>query len=775
MVPDTPLPGDSTPDTIGPYRILDRLGVGGMGVVYLAQQDRPVRRRVALKILKAGMDTEQIVARFESERQALAVMDHPNIAKVFGGGSTEQGRPYFVMELVQGDPIAEYADGSRLTTRQRIELFIGVCRAVQHAHLKGVIHRDLKPSNILVSTPDESPVAKVIDFGIAKATGGSLTDRTIYTQIGHFVGTPHYMSPEQADASGLDVDSRTDIYSLGVVLYELLVGSVPIDLSAVPPAAVPFAILERDPVTPSTRFTKTGDTGHELARLRRTDPVKLTRELKGDLDWIVMKAMSKDRNRRYETALGLALDLERHLADQPVLARPPTMSYRVGKFVRRHKAGVGFAAASAVLIVSAAAALGVQSRVVVRERDRAEAEAARTAAINDFMEETLLSPDPLTGLGRDVTVAEALSHAAGQVDSTLGGAPMVAASARSAIGWAFHQLGRYEEAEPLLTSALRQRESLLQPNDPALAESQFQWAQLLASVGQFDEAESALERALSSYREAEQQGQGVVDALVGLGDVLAEVGRLDEAEERLREAMAIAEAHGTETRTVASIMTKLGVVLWNRGEQDDVGPLWERALEIRRSLLGPEHPEVGEVMNNLAVLYDNTGQPERAEPLYRQVLALQQRLLGPEHEEVTAVMMNLAILLDGQGRMDEAETLYRDVLRIDRGRLGPDHLIVSYDMVDLGAFLCWIDKAEEGTRLIRESIPISRTNLEQGHWRLGNARQWLGLCLTKLGQYPEAELEIRAGMDVLTRALGADHFRIAAARRKLVDLYEVWG
>src|SRR3989454_1140346 len=326
--------------SIGRYKLLERVGEGGCGVVYVAEQTQPVRRRVALKVIKLGMDTKQVVARFEAERQALAMMDHPNIAKVLDAGTTDVGRPYFVMELVRGIRITDYCDQANLSTRERLDLFIKVCQAIQHAHQKGIIHRDIKPSNILVTLSDGVPVPKVIDFGIAKATEGRLTDATVYTQLHQFIGTPAYMSPEQAEMSGLDIDTRSDIYSLGVLLYELLAGSTPFDakeLMASGIDAMRKTIREKEPMRPSTRLATLG-AGQltTTAKRRSADTSKLLHQLKGDLDWIVMKCLEKDRARRYETANGLAADLKRHLNNEPVTARPPSASYRLQKAFHRN-------------------------------------------------------------------------------------------------------------------------------------------------------------------------------------------------------------------------------------------------------------------------------------------------------------------------------------------------------------------------------------------------------------------------------------------------------
>ena len=349
-------------DWIGRYKLRERIGEGGCGVVYVAEQEEPVRRKVALKVIKLGMDTRNVVARFEAERQALALMDHPNIAQVHDAGATETGRPYFVMELVRGTKITDYCDQQQLSTRERLELFIKVCQAVQHAHQKGVIHRDLKPSNILVTVNDGVPVPKVIDFGIAKATKGRLTDLTVYTDLHQFIGTPAYMSPEQATMTSLDIDTRSDIYSLGVLLYELLTGHTPFDtkeLMALEVDALRRTIREKEPLRPSTRLsTMLEGELTTTAKHRASAPPGLIHQVRGDLDWIVMKCLEKDRTRRYETANGLAMDIQRHLNNEPVVARPPSKLYRLQKAVQRNKAAFATVLAIvAVLILGAVASM----------------------------------------------------------------------------------------------------------------------------------------------------------------------------------------------------------------------------------------------------------------------------------------------------------------------------------------------------------------------------------------------------------------------------------
>ena len=353
-------------DLIGPYKLLQSIGEGGMGTVFMAEQTRPVHRKVALKVIKAGMDTRQVIARFEAERQALAMMDHVNIARVFDGGTTENGRPYFVMELVHGVPITRYCDDNHLTPRERLELFVPVCQAIQHAHQKGIIHRDIKPSNVMVTLYDGKPVPKVIDFGVAKATEQKLTERTLFTQYGTMVGTLEYMSPEQAEMSALGVDTRSDIYSLGVLLYELLTGNTPLThmrMKEVAYAEILRMIKEVEPPKPSTRLSDSGEALASISANRHTEPAKLTKLVRGELDWIVMKTLEKDRNRRYETANGFAMDIQRYLSDEPVLACPPSATYRFRKFARRNRAVLTM---NAVVLAALIAGAGVASWQAVR-------------------------------------------------------------------------------------------------------------------------------------------------------------------------------------------------------------------------------------------------------------------------------------------------------------------------------------------------------------------------------------------------------------------------
>jgi serine/threonine protein kinase len=476
---------------IGPYRLLERLGEGGFGVVYLAEQHHPVRRTVALKVLKPGMDTGQVIARFEAERQALALMDHPNIARVLDGGETDTGRPYFVMELVKGVPITRYCDEHQLSPRERLALFVPVCEAVQHAHQKGIVHRDIKPTNVLVADYDGRAVPKVIDFGIAKAMGQSLTERTLVTNVGGIIGTLEYMSPEQAEFNSHDIDTRADIYSLGVLLYELLTGTTPLTKQRLVESAITEAlrlIREEEPPTPSTRLSDSKESLPSVSAQRKREPARLTREVRGELDWIVMKCLEKSRTRRYETANGLARDLQRYLSDEPVEAGPPSASYKLRKFARKHRKLLWVAASFAGLLAAGAAvstwqairATRAEARAI-EEKNRADEEAAIANAVNDFLQKDLLGQADIGNQAataernKDVNVREVLDRAALSIGSKFAGQELTEAAIRLTIGKAYRAIGEYSEAQKHLQRSLELRKQKLGEDLPTPSKVCMNW------------------------------------------------------------------------------------------------------------------------------------------------------------------------------------------------------------------------------------------------------------------------------------------------------------
>ncbi len=700
---DTP---STEPKSIGPYKILSVLGEGGMGVVYLAEQTSPVRRRVALKLLKLGMDTKQVVARFDSERQALAVMDHPNIAKVLDSGVTGDGRPFFVMELVHGTPITDYADTHRLTTSERLHLFVDVCHAVQHAHHKGVIHRDLKPSNVLIAVHDAGPAVKVIDFGIAKAVGIGLTDQTLVTRAGQILGTPEYMSPEQAEMSGLDVDTRTDIYSLGVMLYELIAGVRPFDLASKPDYAISHTIREREVPRPSTRLTELGSSLPAVARHRRTTPESLRKELRGDLDWIVLKAMDKDRTRRYDTANGLAMDVQRHLNHEPVVARPPSATDRIGKFVRRNRTGVlaGAFAMIALLVGAAAATLGfLHAR---EEQRRAEQSATTAQQATDFLIDVFRVSDPGEARGNTITAREVLDRGADRIQAELVDQPAVQATLMRAIGHVYANLGLHDAATPLLERAVLIAETTNTVDDMELA--------------------SALQLLGIAYRRQ---------------------GRSDSAEHALRRALDLTRRADGEPPTAefANTARSLANVYSTLGRYGDAEPLLREALSIQERLLGPDHPDVGLTLGNLAVVHLSQRKSTEAEPYLRRAIAITERQFGADHPYVAEELVNLGASFYMQGRYEEAEQAYQRAYPIMEAALGPDHPDVARVLNNLGE-IRWAQTDYLGAEeKLRRSLDIKERVLGPEHASVAFTLKALGSVYRDQGRYEEADpLYVRA-------------------------------
>ena len=645
----------------GPYRFLQRLGEGGMGEVWLAEQLRPVRRQVAIKIVKAGMDTAQVVARFEAERQALAVMDHPAIAKVFDGGTTPEGRPYFAMEYVRGEAITSYCDRQRMPIPERLELFIQLCDGVQHAHQKGIIHRDLKPSNVLVSVADDRPVPRIIDFGIAKAVAQPLTERPLFTEIGGFLGTPEYMSPEQAELTPVDVDTRSDVYSLGVLLYELLVGRLPFeggDLRGASVDEIRRTIREKDPLRPSTRITQSGPASIPAAEQRRSEPAKLAAVLRGDLDWITMKALEKDRTRRYQTANALALDVRRHLNDEPVLAGPPSAAYRTRKFVRRHRAGVAAVTALLVLLLAFAAIMTVQAGRIARERDRANQEAATATQVSDFLVGMFRVSDPSEARGNALTAREILTKGALQLEGGLRDQPQVQARLQATIGAVYTGLGLYADAQPLLARALQTQKRLLGEDSPDSLSTANHLANAYWYQGKYQEAELLYRDIVE--RRTRVLGEDHPDTLranFDLASAYAGQRRWDEFERLARDVLAkqrrvLGDAHAD----TLSSLNNLQFFYYEQGRYAEAERLAVEVAEGRRRLIGDDHPETLGALHNVATIYDALGRYSEAEPLYLKTLAASRRVLGDDHQQTCRTFSTLASMYMKQGRYREAES-----------------------------------------------------------------------------------------------------------------------
>ena len=769
----------------GKYKLLEELGSGGMGVVYMAEQVEPMQRRVALKIIKLGMDTRQVVTRFETERQALAVMDHPNIAKVFDAGVTETGRPYFVMELARGIPITDYCDKHKLPTQERLQLLIGVCQAVQHAHQKGVIHRDLKPSNILVVIQDDRPIPKIIDFGIAKATDHRLAQRTLFTEQGQLMGTPEYMSPEQAEMSGLDVDTRTDIYSLGVILYELLVGALPFDAQKLRSAGfgeIQRIIRETEPPKASTRLSTLKETKAEIAKMRGTDPGSLVKLLRGDLDWITMKAMAKDRTHRYSSASELAAEIERHLRHEPVSAGPPSSVYRIRKYIRRHKLGVAAAGVMmlAVLIGTAGTTIGLLR--AVRAEKKAIEEAATAKRVSDFLVDLFNVSDPSEARGNTITAREILDRGAKKVEVELVGQPAIQARLMDTMGKVFQSLGLFDQALPLMQSALQSRRSRLGDDNLEAAESMSHTGLLLVAKGDYAGAQPLLEEALAVRRKfLEGDHAEVAASMSSLGELEYLKGDYAKAEEFFRESLAIRrKALGQEHLETSNSLNDLAMTLKQLGEFDRAEPMYRESLAIRRRLLGSDHPAIAQSLNNLGMfLYElflgkkNDGQ--EAERLFREALVINRKILGGGHPEVATNLNNLALLLREKGDLDQAESLFREIIEIDRKNLGDYHPYVAGDMRSLATVLMKKGDHQAAEGYLRQGLAIQRKTFPEKNWQIATTKLLIGSCVVGQKRYREAESLLLEAFPVIQENFGPNHRRTQVAIQDIIELYEAWG
>jgi len=763
--------GIGHPQQVGPYRILDVLGEGGMAVVYLAQQSEPVNRRVALKILKPGMDTRQIIARFESERQALAVLDHPNIAKVFDGGITDSGRPFFAMEHVRGEPINDYCDKHRLPTDQRIAIFVDVCSAVQHAHHKGLIHRDLKPSNILVGITDGKPHVKVIDFGIAKATGGTLTDKTLFTRIGQVVGTPQYMSPEQADLSGLDVDTRTDIYSLGVVLYELLVGALPLELAHIAEHAVRLALKEEDPPKPSTRITQLGDTRDDIAWARQTDPPGLRRQIAGDLDWIVMKSIAKDRTRRYETANALAMECRRYLQHQPVLARAPSAGYILQRFVRRNRISVAAGAIAAIAIMAGAAAATIGMLHAQRAEREAVREAETARLVSDFLEELFEVSDPYDSdqASTDITAHDLIVNGSERLNDELTDRPDIQARLMSTMGGVFVSLGDYDRSQELLDRAITIQTGITPANDLALAKSRFNLGRMYYEQGEYDRSAKELETALTIYSEAgDADSEAIAEVLEFNASVAVQQSRFADARDILARAADIRRRlPDTPPAVLGESVNSLGLALFSMGDYQAANRAFQEAILHFQN--GPKTGLYARAMANLAASHQLIGNSDRAIEVHQDALALKRDVFGPRHIEVAYSLNNLGNLYREMGQFPEAEANLMEALDIFQESLGPQHGNVGVVMIGIGNLLRDAERFDEARSYYADSLPILRQVFGDDSVRVIQSLNGQGYSELMQGNFRNAQALFQQSI-AKAEALGEPHPELGSAYAGLASV-----
>jgi serine/threonine-protein kinase len=795
----------SLPRRIGAYRLLDVIGRGGMGTVYRAERaDGQFEQQVALKLMRPGL-SPTATERFHAERQILASLEHPHIARLLDGGVTDGGRPYFVMEHVDGQPIDRYCDTHKLSVDARLQLFTMVCEAVQAAHQSLVVHRDLKPGNILVT---EEGTVKLLDFGIAKLLRGDAALRSL-TQSGDHVMTPEYAAPEQV--RGEPVTTATDVYQLGLVLYELLAGQPPYRLTNRTPSEVERVICEEVPTRPSTAVTHAASEAAQVSAARGTRPEPLRRALQGDLDAIVMTALRKEPGRRYGAVQQLQADIERHRDGRPITARDDSLRYRVRKYTRRHSTPLAVAAAFVLLLVGYAVTVTAQNRKIAHERDKAE-------QVTSFLTELFEASDPREARGDTVTARELLARGVERAEA-LDDQPLVQAQVFDVVGRVYRSLGRYEQAQQYIERALSLRRERLQGPHPDLAASLNNLAEAHEGQGDFEAAEALYREALAMRKRLHGSNHALVAASQhNLGELLLEQAQYDEARPLLRASLATRRALlGDVHVDVAVSLNSLGLLHWETGAYDEAERLLREALAMRRELLGPEHPEIVWSLNGLALVLEDQGNLEQAEALYREAVAMSRQLYGEAHPEVAVALNNLAGIIADQGDVRQAETLYREALAMDRRMLGDDHPRVAVGTNNLAALLLkkgevqvaasmyreaidrfrrafgeahphvaypllgrarvLLDQERHAAaeRAAREALALRQDALPPDHWLLAETRSVLGASLAGQQRYAEAESLLVNGYQDLQAQRGPEQAETTRARRRLVALYEAWG
>ncbi len=808
---------------IGAYRILRELGHGGMGTVYLAARaDDQYQKRVAIKTIR-GLDSEEVLRHFRRERQILAALDHPNIASLFDGGTTDDGLPYFVMEYVQGDPIDEYCDQRKLSVQERLALFQGVCAAVQHAHSNLVVHRDIKPRNILV---DAQGVPKLLDFGIAKLLNPEISGEAATGTV--LAMTPEYASPEQM--RGQPMTTTTDVYSLGVVLYELLTGHRPYGREARNSLELLKAVCEEEPERPSTAVGRTEQrtlpngsvrtTTPESASLTREGtPDKLRRRLRGDLDNIVLMALRKEPQRRYRSVEALSEDVRNYLEGRPVTAHKATVWYRTSKFVRRNAVGVGAAAVLFLLVVGFGVVTTVQSRRIARERDRANREAATAQRVSDFLVKLFEISDPSESRGNSVTARELLDKSVREIEGGLKGEPNVKGTLLYTMAEVHDALGLNKQAAELAEKALDQFRSAPQRDEAAIVKSLGELAVIRRHLGEYEKAEQLYREALAlQEKDLGPDQPDVATTLDNFGLLYQEMAKYDQAERLHRRALAILEkTTGPRSRDVAAVLTNLASLYNLQGKYAEAESLQRRALDIEERVLGPDHPDVSLGLNNLATIEFYLEKYDASEELFRRVVAVCEKVQGPDHPDVAialnnianvaqvrgdfrtaeasfrravgifekagmpdhpnalAALSNLATVYRDMGRYSEAESLQRRGLEADRKALGADHPSVAFDLHRLAGILTESGRPSEAEPLQRRAVEVIEKALGPEHPTLGVALTVLGDIYRDEGKRSEAEAEYKRAMTLSEKALGPDNGDLAELRLRLAALYQESG
>ncbi len=738
-------------ETIGPYRLLEPLGEGGMGTVYLAEQTEPVERKLALKLVRAGFANPEVTARFLAERQAMARLAHPNIAQIFEAGTTSSGQPYLAMELVNGVPITEYCDRRKLSIEARLRLFVIICQAVRHAHQRGIIHRDLKPTNILVANLGGEPVPKIIDFGVAKALDQPLVDDTETTRR-LFVGTPTYMSPEAFRTSDKPVepDTRIDVYALGVVLYKLLIGVLPFEKGRGNVVQLMQKIRGRDaPLLTNRLDDLERSAAVEAADYRQLEPASHRRRLAGDLEWITARAICRDRDRRYGSAVELAADIERHLSHQPVEAAPRTTSYRLRKLIHRHRAGVAIASIAILALLAGIVGVGlalvraqraeaeakIQAERAIAAEGRAieEASAARQAV--EFLVDIFEVSDPLAGSSVEITARELLDRGTQRIQTELTDQPLPRARMLATLGTIHERLGMLDPAEEQLKEALVLRQAELGGDHPEVAES-----------------------------------------LIALGAVYLEQGRLDDAERSVRQGLAILEQlPGTEDTILVNALQALAEVHTQRGEFERSEKILRRLLQLAKTLRGPRSKEVGRALWSLGTNMIYRGLLGEAEELFLNALAIQETVLGPDHPHVAYTVSHLALVAGGNNDHEKALDLSRHALEVFEKSLGPEHPQVSRILSNLGYTLIYVGRYDQARRYLERAVAIDKVTLSHDHPFAASRLTNLGLAYWKLGRFTEAEpLFVRAN-EIRDRRLAPDHPHRATSIWGLANIYRDQG
>jgi serine/threonine protein kinase/tetratricopeptide (TPR) repeat protein len=759
---------------IDKYKLLRILGEGGMGIVYLAQQEEPVRREVALKVIKPGMDSKRVIARFEAEKQALALMQHPHIAGVYDAGLTLIGRPYFVMEYVKGIPITDFCDQHKLTIKERLELFMQVCQAVQHAHQKGIIHRDIKPSNILVLMENDRAIPKIIDFGVVKATGKPLTERTLQTEDSQLLGTPEYMSPEQADMASEDsedIDTRSDIYSLGVLLYVLLTGVLPYESETLREGGIEKirrTICETDPKTPSTRLISLGEEAAKVAEMRSTEIRALTKHLRNELEWIPLKAMRKERSERYRSVSELANDVENYFRGTPLLAGPPSNVYRLKKFVRRHQAFV--TGLAAVFIVFMVGVVGITIFAIEAEQRRAEAQ-----AVSDFLRTSVItSLSTYHASGREITNRFILDTASESLDEKLAGMPLAEASIRQTLAVSYWSLGMYEQAERHLRGALEIRQDELGPKHPDTLESMKDLGWTIFYQSRYNEAEQFLAKAVQGMKlVVDEDHWNQLSAKAMLAVVYYMQGRFSRGEKLHSEVVeTVCRVLGEEHKYSPIFMNGLGWGYRLQGRYKEAEDLFTRGLEISRRVRGEQDWETLQLMHNLGELRWDQGQYDEAEYFLVKVLKNRRKTLGEEHYDTLWTMISLGWLYYSQERYDEAESLFSKAAETGQAALGDSHICSLHSKAGLGALYTSQGRYDEAEPLLEEVLVTMRRALGEESWITLNGMNVMAKLYTVQNRNDEAELLFMEALESRRRVMGNDHPHTLESMHEIAVLYK---